>query len=112
MDGEKGQRKVERMKIHIPHSNTRFLPQISPIFPAGTRNTAEDSRYEVATQLRRTAPAPNAFWIAGSAIFTADNMNGGRKDVRAATARTIFLEVPDDDFWTFSMNNTRFTYDL
>jgi len=57
MVGARGQRIVETMNIHVPRTRMRFRPQISPIFPAGIRKTAEESRYEVATQLSHTALA-------------------------------------------------------
>jgi hypothetical protein len=56
--GARGQRIVERINIHVPRTRMRFLPQMSPIFPAGTRKTADESRYDVATQLSQTALAP------------------------------------------------------
>ena len=44
MEGAKGQQNVERMKTRSPAERILFLPHMSPILPAGTRNTAEERR--------------------------------------------------------------------
>ena len=85
--------------ITFPVKKTRFLPQISASFPKGTRNTAEESRKDMETQLMATAPRENSLLIAGSAMLIAAPRNGLIKEVMRMENRINPLGVRP---WTFS----------
>jgi len=75
----------------MPNVKILFLPYISAILPKGTRNTAAARRYEVATQLNRTAFIPNSCPIDGSAMLTEEPMKGVRKEANEATNKAALL---------------------
>jgi hypothetical protein len=52
---EMAERKDEIVKTTIPYVKIFFLPYISASLPKGTRDIAAAKRYEVATQLNKTA---------------------------------------------------------
>lgn len=75
----------------MPYVKILFLPYISAILPKGTRNTAAARRYEVATQLNRTAFIPNSCPIDGSAMLTEEPIKGVRKEPNVTISRAAFL---------------------
>lgn len=79
------------MWIRIPYKKILFLPYISANLPNGTRNIAEDNRYDVATQLNKIASISNSILIDGRATFTADPMKDVRKDAIEAMSNTNLL---------------------
>ena len=60
---------------------------MSANLPKGTRDTAAAKRYEVATQLNKTASVLNSFPMAGSAILTDEIINGVKKELNDAMIR-------------------------
>ena len=88
-------REVSTM-ITFPVKKTRFLPQISASFPKGTRNTAEESRKDMETQLMATAPRENSLLIAGRAMFMAAPRKGLIKEVIRMEIRINPLGVRPD----------------
>ena len=64
---------------------------MSAILPEGTRNIAADSKYDVATQLSKTASIVNSLPIAGSAIFTEEPMNAVANEPKVVTVNAINL---------------------
>jgi hypothetical protein len=65
---------------------------MSANLPAGTRNAAEVSRKEVATQPIKTAPMDRSFPIVGRATFTEDNMKGEENaEIDTAINATVLL---------------------
>ena len=74
----------------FPSKNMRLRPTISAILPIGTKNTADDSRKLMLTQLIVIASMPKESEILGSAIFTAAPRNGLMKEVRMTSSSRIF----------------------
>jgi hypothetical protein len=52
---------------------------MSAILPNGTRKTAEDKIYDVATQLKSSASIENSWPIEGNATFIEEDINGTKK---------------------------------
>ena len=69
---------------------------MSASFPSGTKNTADESRKDMATQLIPTAPMENSALIEGRAIFMAAPRKGLIKDVIIINRRISFLELAPD----------------
>jgi hypothetical protein len=93
-DGATAMKRDERVKIHMPYVNIRFLPKMSAILPRGTRNMAAAKRYDVGTQLRSTAPIWNSLPIAGSAILIDEPIKGVRNAESVAMRRAdLFIIV-------------------
>ena len=86
-EGATAQSTVPNANTHIPRRNVLFLPRISASFPKGTRNTAAASRYDVGTQLRRTAFIENSSAMSGRAMLIEDAMNGVRNELIMASKR-------------------------
>lgn len=92
-DVDNAQRMELAVKITLPTKNTRFLPRMSASLPRGTRNTADDSRKDMATQLIPTAPMENSSLIEGRAILIAAPRKGLIKDVMMIKRRINLLEL-------------------
>ena len=86
-------RNVEMVNNRIPSEKIFFLPIISPSFPNGIRNIADDSRKLLITQLILIALAWSSLPIEGSARFTAELRNGTRKAANVVTRSTDFLKL-------------------
>ena len=69
-------RMEENTKTEKPKVRTLFRPNISASLPKGTRNTAAESRYAVATHPINTAFIENSFPIEGSATFIEEPSQG------------------------------------
>jgi len=86
--GQKARNKLAAVKSAVPQVKIFFLPQMSATRPMGSRKSAEEMRYEVATQLIIMASRENDSAMEGRAIMTADPMNGVRNEERDAMNRT------------------------
>ncbi|GAI27508.1 unnamed protein product [marine sediment metagenome] len=75
----------------MPYVKILFLPYISAILPKGTRNIAAARRYEVATQLNKTAFIANSCPIDGSAMLMEELIKGVTKEANAATNKAALL---------------------
>jgi hypothetical protein len=84
------EKKDANVKITMPPTKIFFLPYMSAILPKGTRRTAEDRRYAVATQPNVTASNDRSLPIRGRAILTEETMKGKGKKVSVAI-RSIAL---------------------
>jgi len=71
---------------------------MSAILPKGTKNTAADKRYEVLTQLKRTASMANSFPREGRAMLIDELMKGVKKEPTVATRRADLLVSMGIDF--------------
>ena len=85
--GEMADKTDAREKIPTPQRKIFLRPTISAILPTGMRNTAAVSMKTVETQPRRTALMENSFPIAFRATFTAEETNGVRNELNAATSK-------------------------
>ena len=90
-EGEKAHRVDETAITKLPWINMRFLPVISASLPTGIRQTAEDRRKAMDTQLRATAPMESSLPIRGRPIFTATIMKGLRNEATRVISRRVFL---------------------
>jgi len=82
------------VKTAMPEIKIFRLPNMSAILPNGTTKMAVASRYEVGIQASTIAFSSNSSWIAGSATFTDEAMNGVTKEVSVtaiSTERFAFL---------------------
>ena len=68
---------------------------MSATLPIGTRNTADDRRKLMLTQLMAIAFMPKLSEIFGNAIFTAAPRNGFMKEVKTTSSSRIFLLYED-----------------
>ncbi len=91
---ERPQRRQPSVYTAMPAVKILLRPYMSPSLPQGTRNTAAASRYEVATQLSRTASMENSFPKEGRATYMEERMKGMRKEARVATRRAVPLLTP------------------
>ncbi len=87
---------------------------MSAILPNGTRKTAADSRYEVATQLSRNALIEYSLDIEGRATLTDDAVNGVKNELRTDIAKALLFSLhsaigspwdADALDWISSINN-------
>jgi hypothetical protein len=84
------QKREASVKMAKPAVKTRLRPNMSAARPIGTSNAAEASRKESETQPMAMASRPSAGAMAGSAIFTADSMNGVENDASTVISSTVF----------------------
>ena len=69
---------------------------MSASFPRGTRNTAEDSRKDMGTQLIPMAPMENSSLMAGRATFIAAPRKGLINEVMMMAKRiNLLVALPD-----------------
>jgi hypothetical protein len=92
-EGDSAQRMEERTMIMLPMKKILFRPLISASLPIGTRNTAEERRKAMATQLIPTAPIEKVLLMAGSAILMAAPRKGFIKEVMRTMIRINLLEA-------------------
>lgn len=69
----------------------RFLPYKSPNLPNGMYNTAVTSKYNVGSQVRKTAVRLRSMAMVGKATLTDDLTKGVRKEARSPAMIIFFI---------------------